>query len=330
MKRTIGILAGALLAASCGGGDDGGGESSESAAIDSTADAESGSTTEVSLVPLEDAQAAQDAAKTVYGTVGGDSVKIDSITFAVSKIGDPTDHDGSPVLPVDVRVENPSSKPVDAPDLELHCANDPATHYLYSGSTYPPEDRTMPPGTFTEGTSLMDFPDGCTDAYIEVSPTITTDRTPIVRFLIDTTATPPTAPSTTVAVTEGDIDTPGEAAAALVAAGITCDRYLDSPPAENSLGPPTIDGTCENGDKLIQISIFEGDAASTMDALLPSYAELFKSYGIDGFAAVVEGRNSYGVEPLDGATESVPSDSTLELLSQIADATGGELKRYEF
>lgn len=320
--RTIGILVIVVAASACG---DGGGDSSD------TTSASESETTSGSLIPLEEAQAAQDAVKTIYGTTDGDPVKIDAITFAVSGTGDPVDQDGTRALPVYVRVENPSSESIEAPDVELFCAEDDTPHYYVSGSTYPPDNRTMPSGTFTEGTILMEYPAGCIDAYIEVSPLISTDRTPIVRFLIDETATPPTAPSTTMADVKGDIETPAEAAAALVAAGIACDRFLDAPPGDLiDLGPPTLDGSCENGDLKITIAVFEGDAGSTMDALLPSFSELFKSYGITEFAAVTDGQVSYGAEPIDGSFQTAPSDADLELLTQIADATGGELKTYEF
>jgi hypothetical protein len=159
-----------------------------------------------------------------------------------------------------------------------------------------------------------------------------------------------TTPSTTLAAVEGDIETPAEAAAALVAAGVTCDRYLDSGSPDINLGPPgppSLDGSCENGDLEINIAVFEGDAGSMMDAMIPAYAEFFKGFGVEEIAVVNASNVSYGVEGLKipqrrtvgrvpiivGATlellEPVTTEAELDLLNQIAEATGGELKIYE-
>jgi hypothetical protein len=77
--------------------------------------------------------------------------------------------------------------------------------------------------------------------------------------------------------------------------------------------------------------VFEGDAGSMMDALIPAYAELFKGFGVEEIAVVNAGNVSYGVEPIIvGATlEPVTTEAELDLLNQIAEATGGELKIYE-
>ena len=322
LRRVASIATIGVLGSACGGGST---DSSQTA----PADLSQASTT-VALVPLEEVQAAQDAAKTIYGTVGGDPVSIDDYNFAVVSIADVADQDGTRVLPVEVRVENPSSSSVNAPDLNLVCADDDDVYYFMMGSTYPPQDRTMPAGTFAEGSTLMQYPEGCEDAYIEVSPLISTDRTPIVRFLVDTAATPPPAPTTSLVDVEGEIETPAEAAAALVAAGITCDRYLDSPPSEFAFGPTSLDGSCESGELEISIAVFEDDASDATELLLPAFEELFKSFGIEATAVVNDGRVSYGVQPLNGGSESVPSEPVMELLNEIADATGGALKTFEF
>jgi hypothetical protein len=321
-KRTAAIAVIGTLVSACGG-------SSTGSQQTPAAEVSEASTT-VALVPLEEVQAAQDAARTIYGTVGGDPVTINGYNFAVVSIDDAADQDGTRVLPVEVRVENPSTSSVNAPDLKLICADNDDVFYYMAGSTYPPQDRTMPAGTFAEGLIRMQYPEGCDDAFVEVSPLMSTNRTPIVRFIVDTSATPPPAPTTSLVEVEGEIETPAEAAAALIAAGITCDRYLDSSPSEVAFGPTTLDGSCENGDLEISISVFESDASDMMDLLLPAYGELFKSFGIEATSVVNDDKVSYGVQSLDGNLESVPSEPIIDLLNEIADATGGDLETYEF
>jgi hypothetical protein len=115
-------------------------------------------------------------------------------------------------------------------------------------------------------------------------------------------------------------------------AGVASKRYLDSEEPETmSLGlPPALDGSCESGDLKISISVFERNAGSLLDGMIPNAGGMYRDFGIDEVVFVADGTVTYAAEPLDGSPQAVPSESVRELLTRIAQATGGELKNYKF
>jgi len=159
------------------------------------------------------------------------------------------------------------------------------------------------------------------------SESLVTEKT----TLIDTTAIPTTAPTATYAVVEGEIDTPAEAAQSLVNAGITCDRYQDVPPNSS---PPHLAGSCDSGDSVIFFSVWQGDAATIVGSINTSTNSKlnYKNSGRTEVNSVISGHNSYGLAPLDHVLRNggVPTEAELKLLNQIAVATGGELKTWNY
>ena len=169
-----------------------------------------------------------------------------------------------------------------------------------------------------------------------VDPTVGdgTDRTAATVTAVESTIrpSPNPAPPTTVIV-ETDIETPAEAAAVLTSAGVVCDSYLASEePATTNLGlTPAVDGFCESGDLTISISVFPDKYVSFMlDASIPPSGGMYRDFGMDEVWYVADGTVLYSAEPADGSTQAVPSETVRELLTRIAEATGGELKTYEF
>lgn len=136
---------------------------------DDAAPADPGSGDE--LRPADEANADEDEAKSVTGTIGEPARLVNEfgqdVTVTLRSVEVSEDPEQGRLLVVDVRAENSTDESQNAPEFELMCDGDKMAFY---GGTY--DWQEMPAGTFLEGTREFEYPDSCDEPELWATPIV--------------------------------------------------------------------------------------------------------------------------------------------------------------
>lgn len=161
-------------------GSDGGDSSSRA-----TSTSSAGDTTSSELQPadeaLADAGRDNDGHPIVVGEIGGAAVKLGPALVAITSLTDPDVSEDRRTVTATVRVENRTDQEFEAPEVLMTCGGEDMAHFV--GSTYETL-HPVPPGSFYDGTRILEFPEGCDAPTIVAAFSVSTDDDSVAHWPI--------------------------------------------------------------------------------------------------------------------------------------------------